>query len=105
MCEPSTITREWRLFIVDGKPVAASQYRSNGRLKIESHAPSAVLQFAEQMCDIWTPCDLFVIDICEQDGNYYIVELNAMNCAGFYACDVEAIVQSVAEHFAQRPRK
>jgi hypothetical protein len=97
--EPIDIETEWRLFVVDRKVVAGSQYRSKGALKVAANVPPEVSQFAERMCEIWTPCDLFVIDICLVNGNYHIVELNAFNCAGFYASDVDAIVRAVARHF------
>jgi hypothetical protein len=97
--EPIDIETEWRLFVVDREVVAGSQYRSKGTLKVEANVPAGVSQFAGHMCEIWTPCDLFVIDVCLVGGNYYVVELNAFNCAGFYASDVDAIVRAVARHF------
>jgi hypothetical protein len=44
---PKTITKEYRLFFVDGKMSSASQYRYMGRLKVDSNVPETVVLWAE----------------------------------------------------------
>ncbi|MDF2193775.1 ATP-grasp domain-containing protein [Paraflavitalea sp. CAU 1676] len=100
--EPYHIHFEWRLWIVNKRVVAASKYREDFRLKKERGCPPEVIRFAEQRCLEYTPHDLFVMDICETGGNYYIVECGCLNSAGFYNADIIVIVSEVTEAFARR---
>jgi len=96
--EPFNIGREWRLWCVDKKVIAASQYRNNFKLEKLRGCPDEVVAFAEARCLQFTPHDIFVMDVCETGGELYIVECNCMNAAGFYNADIEAIVSSVSNH-------
>ncbi|PZR08780.1 MAG: hypothetical protein DI539_22505 [Flavobacterium psychrophilum] len=97
--EPYQLRYEWRLWIVNKQVVAASKYRENFRLKKERGCPPEVILFAEQRCLEYTPHDLFVMDICETGGSYYIVECGCLNSAGFYDADISAIVEQVTGYF------
>lgn len=96
--EPFNIGREWRLWCVDKKVVAASQYRNNFKLEKIGNCPDEVVAFAEARCLQFTPHDIFVMDVCETGGEFYIVECNCMNAAGFYNADIEAIVSHVSNY-------
>ena len=97
--EPYNIGREWRLWCVNKKVIAASQYRNNFRLDKRQGCPDEVVEYAEQRCLQYTPHDIFVMDVCESGGDLYVVECNCMNAAGFYLADVEAIVRNVSGYF------
>lgn len=99
--EPFHIGREWRLWCVDKKVIAASQYRNNFRLKKLRGCPGEVVSFAETRCLQFTPHDVFVMDICETGGSLYVVECNCMNAAGFYAADIEKIITGITEWFSR----
>jgi hypothetical protein len=96
--EPFNIGREWRLWCVDKKVIAASQYRNNFKLEKVRGCPGEVITFAEARCHQFTRHDIFVMDVCETGGELYIVECNCMNAAGFYNADIEAIVYHVSDH-------
>jgi hypothetical protein len=36
---------------------------------------------------------VYTIDICESEGELYVLELGSFSCAGEYACDLSAIVE------------
>ena len=40
----------------------------------------------------WYPESVYTIDICESEGELYVLELGSFSCAGEYACDLSAIV-------------
>lgn len=92
------IHKEWRIFIVDGKPVAWSQYRFRSMLLKSPDVPQRVIDYAQEMASIWSPEKAFVMDICE---NMYrelkILELNCFNASGVYECHVPDIVKAVEE--------
>ena len=91
------IKEEWRLWIVDKKVVAASQYAYEHRLHKVAGCPSAVKEFARVACEVYVPHDIFVMDICRCGEDYYIVECGCLNSAGFYSADVRAIVTAVSD--------
>jgi hypothetical protein len=101
--EPYNIQFEWRLWIVNKKVIAASKYREYFKLKKEEGCPEDVILFAEERCKEYTPHAIFVMDICLCGDQYYIVECNSMNGAGFYNANIENIISSVSAYFIKQP--
>lgn len=99
---PYAIKEEWRLWIINGKVVSATQYRNNFRLNKKKGCPIDVIQFAESACKIYTPDDVFVMDICRCGDELFILECGGFNSAGFYEADLESIVLSVTNYFKDR---
>lgn len=97
--EPYNIACEWRLWIVNKKVIAASQYRTYFNLDKQPGAPAHVIAFAEERCLEYTPHDVFVMDICLCGDALYIVECGCLNGAGFYKADIAAIVKHVSDYF------
>ena len=99
---PYNIRCEWRLWIVEGKVVAASRYREYFRLKKERGCPPEVSAYAEARCREYMPHDVFVMDVCLCGDAYFIVECNCVNGAGFYDADVEEIIGRITKYVAER---
>lgn len=98
-----TIYNEHRFFVVGRKVVTGSIYRfcnefvggsKGAHLSVEPQA----WDFAQAMVDLWSPHDVFVIDIASTDVGYKVVEINCANAAGFYNSDVSKLVQSIHEY-------
>ncbi|WP_282608723.1 ATP-grasp domain-containing protein [Pelagibius sp. Alg239-R121] len=96
VAKPLQIEAEWRLFMVKGRCVGGSCYRTAGLLDIAAPVPEEVTAFAESMADIWSPAEVFVLDIGLVANDLKIIEINCFNSSGFYASDVETIVQEVS---------
>ena len=96
VAQASKIDEEWRVFIVDSKPVSASMYRKDHFLTKIADAPPKVYAFVEQMIKLWKPADVFVMDICALNGGLYILELGDMHSAGWYLSDKKAIIKAVS---------
>lgn len=92
---PYGVEAEWRLFVVDNKVVAASQYRKRGKLYKEEGAPEDVLAFAQKAIEKWSPVPAYVLDVCHSAGNCYIVEAQGFNSAGHYAANIEEVAKAV----------
>lgn len=91
-----SIYKEYRVFIVDGKAVASSQYRLRSMLAKRAEVPLPVEYFAEKMASMWSPDIAFVMDIAEDDdNNFHVLELNCFNASGVYLCNVKNIVKAV----------
>ena len=96
--EPKKIGCEWRLVIVDGQIAAHSVYRQYGIVKPEIWLPKEAEDFANKAISIYSPLDVYVLDICQvEDGSYKVIEMNTFNSAGWYACEVSKVMKSVTE--------
>jgi len=96
--EPYRIRTEWRLWLVQGKMVAASQYRRDFKLSEKEGCPERVKAFAEDSCAEYLLDDVFVMDVCETGDELYMVECNCMNSAGYYKADLVALIKSVSSY-------
>ena len=96
-----TIGLEARFFVVDGRVVSGSTYRTLGQTVYQDvrNYPMAkpLLYFAQQMVDSWQPDRAFVIDVAEAEGEQKIVEINCINSAGFYDIDMRAVVMALED--------
>lgn len=108
IARPEPIHTEWRLWIIRGKVVAASQYRTFGSHNEQQDCPDKIKRFAESMCNFWTPHDVFCMDICtlmeglaKQSDRAYILECGCFNSCGFYAADVNEIVKKVSSWYEE----
>lgn len=100
LCSAKNIQQEIRCWVVDGKVVTASLYRMGGRtLKQNYDGESDAMTFANQMAQIFQPARAFVLDICLADDEYKIVEINAINGAGFYEANMGKLVEALEEAF------
>lgn len=96
------IYKEYRVFIVNGSPVAWSQYRLRSMLVSEAYVPRRFIVYAREMAEIWSPEKAYVMDICtDNDEKPHILELNCFNASGVYDCDVESIIKAVEELFIE----
>lgn len=96
--EPQTIRAEWRLIVKDGRVVTGSRYKLNGQLNVVAGFPDEAAAVTEEACRKWTPHPVFVMDVgVLADGVYKIVECGSINCAGYYDCDLGAIVRAMSE--------
>jgi len=89
------IYSEYRFFIVDSKVVAYSQYRLGDKIIQQSHVDKYIVDFAQQMVNIWQPARAFVIDIALTPDGLKIIEINNINSAGFYDCNIYKIVEAI----------
>lgn len=90
-----TIYAEYRFFIVDKKVVTYSQYKRGNNIFLSSEVNSEVIDFAQNMTNLWQPARAFVIDIADTSEGYKVIEINNFNSAGFYDCDVTKIIDAI----------
>jgi hypothetical protein len=95
---PRDIGTEWRLVVAGERVIAASQYCVQGRKCVQAGCPEEVQKFAEAMlAEVrWRPDPIFMLDICEADGQFWLVEINGFSCSWLYACDVNAVVEEAS---------
>ncbi len=95
---PKHIGTEWRIVMVRGEPITGSIYRQYQQVYSKEDLPHHVSQFARYIAAKHSPCDVFVMDICETFHGLKVVEYNSFNCAGLYACNIEKIIEAVTNY-------
>ena len=93
---PKNISGEWRFICGDNGIIAFSSYRIKGKPILEPTAPKGAVQMCESVLARYKPDKLFAVDVCaDNDGAFWLLELNQFTGAGLYACDKPAIVRAV----------
>ena len=99
------INAEWRFFVADGRVLAYSQYRRNGKLDISA---TVIPQAYELVCDIasdeWQLAPAYVVDVAIlnansrfEDNEFKVIEFNNFNSSGFYMCNIHDIIKGASE--------
>lgn len=86
------IYTETRFFIVNNEIISASQYKSGGKLLLNSIIDSSAINFVKEMINQWEPSKAYVLDVALTSDGYKVIELNNITSSGFYDCDVTKIV-------------
>jgi hypothetical protein len=89
------IAAEYRFFVIAGQVVTGCRYKVGDRVVSAAHAPPEVLDFVQGCVGRWAPNAAFAIDVAVAPNSLKVIELNSANSAGFYACDVGAIIDAV----------
>lgn len=98
VAEPVGLRDEWRLFVVGGRVVTGSHYRSYERLAVAPGVPEEVARFAEAVLDVGSPAPVVVMDVARCGEALFVVEFNGACSSGFYAADLSALVDAIVEH-------
>ena len=94
LCTLKEIWSETRTWIVDGEVVTCSGYKLGRRTR---YAPPelvdpAIVAFAREAAQHWSPNRAYVLDVAETPDGMRIVEVNNLNSAGWYRCDMQRLV-------------
>lgn len=89
------INAEYRFFVVDGKVVTGSLYKQGSRVFYSDHVDACVTEYAQKMVDMWQPNRAFCLDVADVDSKYKVIEINAINSAGFYALNMGKFVNAI----------
>lgn len=90
------IAAEYRFFVIAGQVVTGSRYKVGDLVQSSTDVPAQVHAFAQACVDHWRPNDAFTIDIAATPAGPKVIELNSANSAGFYACDIGALIDAVS---------
>jgi hypothetical protein len=101
---PKSLGCEWRVVVVGDRIVTSSLYRQYGIVKAERHIIPEVEATVCEAHKRFAPAPAYVIDIAQAGDAYKVVEYNTLNSAGFYDCDVRAVIDAVTDLVARMPR-
>lgn len=97
---PKNINGEWRYIVTDKKEIlGVSTYKYRGQRTYIPSAPESATKVCKDVLDVgWYPDPIFTVDIAEDnDGNFWLVELNSFTSAGTYAANKENLIRRVSE--------
>jgi len=97
LCQPKNISAEYRFFIAGGQILTGSLYSRNRRVLYQECVDAGPIAFINAMIAIYQPAEAFVLDIAYIHGEYKIIEVNNFNSSGYYACDVQKIIDGVEQ--------
>ena len=89
---PKKIYKEARIWVVDGKVITSSYYRFGDNVMYEENVEPEGLEFAQNMINLYQVAEAFVMDICFTPDGWKIVEINCINCSGFYKGDLQKVL-------------
>lgn len=94
------IQQEVRCWVVGGKVITASRYKLGARVSYENYDNETFfVDFAQKMVDLYQPAEAFVIDVCLSNDELKVVEINCINCAGFYNANMDKLMMAIENHF------
>lgn len=97
VCTPKDIFAEYRFWVVNGKIITASLYKRGDRVIYSSEVDQRFYDFVDECVTTWRPHRAFVIDVCDTPDGLKIVEINTLNSAGFYAGNIQRLVEALEE--------
>lgn len=91
------ILAEWRVVVVEGEVLTASQYKQNHNISLKRGLPDAVHHLAKEVVGYgWEPDLIWILDLCWAKDRAYVLEINLFSCAAFYNCDLQLIVKEAS---------
>jgi hypothetical protein len=88
---------EWRFVVVNRNIVAGSGYDTTTRRPIAEALDSAAGAFAADIASsLPPPAEVYILDVCECDGELRLLELNPFGGADLYACNPVSVVRAVS---------
>jgi hypothetical protein len=92
------IYAEYRLFVIGGRVVTASQYKIGGRVQYSSIVDDDILEFGQMLVDMEPNFGVaYCLDLCRVESGIKVVEVNTINSAGFYHGNVDKIIRAFYE--------
>ena len=90
------VGHEWRFVVVNRRVVAGSRYEADSRTEEHAIFEGTQWEYAQGVAsEIEPPDRVYVMDVCEADGELKLLELNPFSGADLYACDRHSIVQAI----------
>lgn len=97
VCCKKEIYNETRTWIVDGRVVTASGYKTGTRKRYTppEQVDRRIITFANECATIWSPNRAYVLDVAETATGLKIGEVNNLNSAGWYRCDMQRLINAL----------
>jgi len=94
---PQRIDMEWRFFVADCKVFTGCLYVSADFRKEDLYLNKQAEVLAQKAAELYQPDRCFSIDICMQENDMKVLEVNSGTSSGMYDCDIEKIVEEFSK--------
>lgn len=92
-----TVGREWRFVVANGIVISGSGYDPKTRTATLTGLDEEVTRFAERIAlESHSLGDVYVLDVCECENEFRLVEFNPFGGADLYNCDPKSVVEAVS---------
>jgi hypothetical protein len=93
---PTTIQKEWRVWVVAGDVVTWSLYKMAGQMVVRQEIDQDALDFVRSMIEA-NPgySEAYVIDVCRTEEGLRIIETNCINASGYYDADLQKLIGAI----------
>jgi hypothetical protein len=93
-----TVKQEWRYVICNNQVITGSSYIADNRAADDKDWAGKPLELAQEIAStINAPDDVYIMDICDSDEGYKLLELNPFSGADLYNCDRSLIVDATTK--------
>lgn len=92
------VLAEYRFIICQKNIVGYSRYRPS----VHYSVPQDVVQFAQDMTNMWEPHEVYVLDVCETNDGLRVVECNCVNGSGWYDANYGNVLYHLANYSVQQ---
>ena len=97
------IRREFRLWVLDDKVVASTEYSWDKDKELMKQLPESLFGFASDVIERYSPSVAYVMDIALMCGwcltDYRVIEYNGFSTSGFYDVDVAQLLTAVEKYY------
>jgi hypothetical protein len=90
------IFAEYRFFVVDGDVITGSLYKRGNSVYYSDQVEAGAWEAARAAVALWTPNRAFALDVAQGADGFKVLEINAINSAGFYALDMGKFVAAIS---------
>jgi hypothetical protein len=95
------VMKEWRFVVCRGEIVTGSIYHDRNQGEQVLNLPCTddfALEYAKRMAKLYSPEDMWILDICQQkNGQYNVLEIGCLSFAGLYGCELDKIIDKLEE--------
>ena len=95
LASPVEIEAEWRFFIVENAVVGCPEYRRWGRFSTQGSVPHAAIELAAELASLWSPAEIYCIDLAATSDRIGVVEANCFNASRMYAAVIPRVLGAV----------
>lgn len=107
VCKKKEIYSETRTWVIDSKVVTCSGYKLGQTIKrytSPDQVDQRIVDFANARAQEWSPNRAYVLDVAETADGLKIGEVNNLNSAGWYRCDMQKLITSLEYMDRKVPR-
>ncbi len=91
--------KEHRFWVVNGNIATASTYKIGSRVIYKEVIDDYLFNYVYDKIQIYQPHNSFCIDIAETQNGLKIVEIGTINSCGFYAADLQKLIQALEDNY------